>query len=175
MSTSREPVKLQWVTPSARPEQIEAGPQWDRVPGKDGGDSKGLGATSQICNYRVKSSPFCTPGCSITPLASDSLRPHGRKARQPPLSMGVSRQEHWSGLPCSPPGDLPDPGIEPTSPVSLALQADTLPLSPRVSPGRHYQSLAAFMNSQQTSLINGYFSASLADILNQWSPFWLGP
>ena len=35
-------------------------------------------------------------------------------ARQAPLSMGFSRQEYWSGLPC-PPGDLPDPGIEPTS------------------------------------------------------------
>ena len=31
--------------------------------------------------------------------------------------MGFSRQEYWSGLPCSPPGDLPDPGIEPASPA----------------------------------------------------------
>ena len=37
--------------------------------------------------------------------------------------MGLSRQEEWSGLPCPPPGDLPDPGIEPGSPV---LQADSL-------------------------------------------------
>ena len=37
--------------------------------------------------------------------------------------------KYWSGLPCPPPGDLPDPGIEPVSPVSLALQADSLPLS----------------------------------------------
>ena len=36
-------------------------------------------------------------------------------AHQDPLSMGFSRQEYWSGLPCSPPGDLPDPGIEPMS------------------------------------------------------------
>ena len=35
-------------------------------------------------------------------------------AGQSPLSTGFSRQEHWSGLPF-PPGDLPDPGIEPTS------------------------------------------------------------
>ena len=35
--------------------------------------------------------------------------------RQAPLSMGFSRQEYCSGLPCSPPGDLPDPGIEPAS------------------------------------------------------------
>ena len=32
-----------------------------------------------------------------------------------PLSMGFSRQGYWSGLPCPPPGDLPDPGIEPES------------------------------------------------------------
>ena len=46
-------------------------------------------------------------------------------ARQAPLSMGFSRQEYWSGLPCPPPGDL-DPGIKPMSP---ALQADSLLLS----------------------------------------------
>ena len=34
-------------------------------------------------------------------------------APQAPLSMGFSMQEHWSGLPCLPPGDRPDPGIEP--------------------------------------------------------------
>ena len=44
-------------------------------------------------------------------------------AYQDPLSMGFSRQEYWSGLPFPPPGDLPDPGIEPRSP---ALQADSL-------------------------------------------------
>ena len=42
-------------------------------------------------------------------------------AHQDPLSMGFSRQEHWSGLPCSPPGDLPDQGIEPASLMSSAL------------------------------------------------------
>ena len=36
-------------------------------------------------------------------------------AQQAPLSLGFSRQEYWSGLPCPPPGDLPDPGIEPKS------------------------------------------------------------
>ena len=42
-------------------------------------------------------------------------------ACQAPLSMGFSRQEYWSGLPCPPPGDLPYPGIEPMSPASPAL------------------------------------------------------
>ena len=40
-----------------------------------------------------------------------------------PLSLGFSRQEYWSGLPCPPPGDFSDPGIKPVSP---ALQADFL-------------------------------------------------
>ena len=42
-------------------------------------------------------------------------------AHQAPLSMGFSRQQYWSGLPCPPPRDLPDPGIEPESLVSPAL------------------------------------------------------
>ena len=49
--------------------------------------------------------------------------PLGTVAHQDPLSMEFSRQEYWSGLPCLPPGDLSDPGIEPGSP---ALQADSL-------------------------------------------------
>ena len=48
-------------------------------------------------------------------------------ACQAPLSMGFSRQEYWSGLPC-PPGDLPDPGIQSPAPT---LQVDSLPLSHR--------------------------------------------
>ena len=51
-------------------------------------------------------------------------------ARQAPLSMGFSRQEYWSGLPFPPPGDLPDPGIEPASPVSLALAGGFLTTEP---------------------------------------------
>ena len=44
-------------------------------------------------------------------------------AHQAPLPMAFSRQEYWSGLPCPPPGDLPDPRIKPRSPP---LQADSL-------------------------------------------------
>ena len=40
---------------------------------------------------------------------------------QAPLSMGFSRHEYWSGLPFPPPGDLPEPGIEPTALMSPAL------------------------------------------------------
>ena len=49
---------------------------------------------------------------------------------QVPLSMELSRQEYWSGLPLPPPGDLPDPGIESVSPLSPALQADSLSNEP---------------------------------------------
>ena len=42
-------------------------------------------------------------------------------AHQAPLSMGFSRQEYWSGLPCPPPGDLPNPGIEPKSLMSTCI------------------------------------------------------
>ena len=55
-------------------------------------------------------------------------------AHQTPLSMGLSRQKYWSGLPCPPPGDLPDPGIEPRSPESPVLQVDSLPTEPPGKP-----------------------------------------
>ena len=52
-------------------------------------------------------------------------------ACQAPLSVGFSRQEYWSGLPCPPPGDLSNPEIEPRSP---ALQADSLLSEPPGKP-----------------------------------------
>ena len=58
----------------------------------------------------------------------------GFSRQEYPLSMGFSRQEYWSELPCLPPGDLPNPGIEPASPVALAFQADSLLLSHWGSP-----------------------------------------
>ena len=53
--------------------------------------------------------------CPVCSVMSDP------KGHQACLSMGFSRQEYWSGLPFSTPGDLPDPGIEPTSLPSPAL------------------------------------------------------
>ena len=57
-------------------------------------------------------------------VVSDSLRPHGLQPARLLCPWGFSRQEYWSGLPCPPPEDLPNPGIEPES---LALPADSLP------------------------------------------------
>ena len=61
---------------------------------------------------------------------SDSFATPWTVARQTPLSMEFPRQDCWNGLPFSPPGDVPDPRIKPTSP---ALEADSLPLSHRIS------------------------------------------
>ena len=51
--------------------------------------------------------------------------PHGLLPAVVSLSMGFLRKEYWSGLPFPPPGDVPDPGTEPASPVSRSLQADS--------------------------------------------------
>ena len=48
---------------------------------------------------------------------SDSVLPLWTVTHQVLLSMGFPKQEYWGGLPVSSPGDLPDPGIEPTSPA----------------------------------------------------------
>ena len=66
---------------------------------------------------------------------SNSLVTPQTVAHQGPLSVGFPRQEYWSGLPFPPPGDLPNPGVEPKSPAS---QADSLPLSHQESPDVFY-------------------------------------
>ena len=65
-------------------------------------------------------------------------------ARQAPLSTGFSRQEDWSGLPCPPPGELPDSGIEPWSP---ALQEDSLLSEP---PGKPNKSICILNKDKKT-------------------------
>ena len=55
-------------------------------------------------------------------------------ACQAPLSMGFSRQEYWSGLPFSPPGDLPKPGIESMPPVSPSLAGRFFTIEPPRKP-----------------------------------------
>ena len=67
---------------------------------------------------------------------------------QAPLSMAFSRQEYWSGLPFPPPGDLPNPGIQPRSSASPALQADSLPLSHHGSVGKHTEKQFVYLSQQ---------------------------
>ena len=89
---------------------------------------------------------------------------------QVPLSMGFSRQEHWSGLPCPPPGDLPDPGIQSASLMSPALAGDSLPLEP---PGKPNECLGIHkVRSANTDSIDcSNVSINLPDSQN--SPFTL--
>ena len=77
---------------------------------------------SNAWKWKVKVKPLSHVQLLTTPWTA---------ACQAPLSMGFSRQEYWSGLPCPPPGDLPNPGIEPRSPV---LQTDCLPSEPPGKP-----------------------------------------
>ena len=71
--------------------------------------------TKQGCGAGTVSQPRCAPlsRCSRVRLYDP------RDCSPPGSSVGLSRQEYWSGLSCPPPGDLPDPGIKPGSP-SLA-------------------------------------------------------
>ena len=78
----------------------------------------------------------------------------GTGARQAPQSMGFSRQEYWSRLSCPSPGDLPEPGIETVSAVSLALQVDSLPAE-RLSP-HHQKSLVNIYIGQIQPHWGGY-------------------
>ena len=64
------------------------------------------------------------PTCRLVTKSCLTLATPWTVACQAPLSMGFSRQKYWSGLPFPSPGDVPDPGMEPGSPV---LQADSLP------------------------------------------------
>ena len=59
-------------------------------------------------------------------------------AHQSPLFMGFSRQEYWSGLPCPLPGDLPNPWVEPLSPVSPAFAGIFFTTEP---PGKYSQDI----------------------------------
>ena len=77
-----------------------------------------------ICAYvHAKSLQSCPALCN-----SMHCNPPGS------LFMGFSRQKYWSGLPCPPPGDLPNPGIKPVPPAAATLQADSLPLNHWGSP-----------------------------------------
>ena len=76
---------------------------------------------SSLCYKDLRKRP-----CASCYLVTKSYPTPGPVARQAPLSMEFSRQEHQSGLPCPSPEDLSDPRIEPGSP---ALQAGSLPRS----------------------------------------------
>ena len=94
-------------------------------------------------------------------------------AHQAPLSIGFSRQEYWSRSPFPSPEDLPDPGTEPTSPASPALQADSFTTEP---PEKHFLFIASALRSSvlyflhclgQSSIFILFLSfVALSDIYN---------
>ena len=91
---------------------------------------------------------------------SDSATPW-TVVHQAPLSIGFSRQEYWSGLPCPSPEDLPSPGIKPRS---FTLQADSLPSEPAGKPTNTgggslslLQGIFLTQESNQVSCIAGGF------------------
>ena len=76
-------------------------------------------------------------GCSVV---SDSFATPWTVAPQAPLSMELSGQEYWSGVPCPPPGDLPDPEIKPMSPALVGGLFTTEP------PGKPLDCLYGILN-----------------------------
>ena len=69
----------------------------------------------------------CMSECSVTSVMSDSSVPWTVAYQDP-------RSKYWSKLPCLPPGDLPNPGVQQLSPASPALQADSIPTEPPGKP-----------------------------------------
>ena len=68
---------------------------------------------------------------SVCSAVSDAATAWTVTVAQAPLSMGFFRQESWRGLPFPTPGDLPDPGIEHSTPVSAALSGEFFTAPPR--------------------------------------------
>ena len=99
------------------------------------------------------SSPSQLPHTTHThPITLDhkaSVRCPWTGARQVPLSTGFSRQKYSCGLPFPSPGDLPEPGIKPKSPV---WQADSLPLSHQGSPP--FRPLGSFETSDNPNIVH---------------------
>ena len=68
--------------------------------------------SSDAISFLVRCKLMCAASHSVSSVTSD-----WSAARRAPLSMGLSRKEYWSGLPCPPPGGLLDPETEPVSPA----------------------------------------------------------
>ena len=79
----------------------------------------------------------------LSQVESDSFVTPQTIACQASLSMGFPKQEYWCGLPCPPPGDVPDTGIEPTSPALASRFFTTEP--PGKSLRRVYWELKFYM------------------------------
>ena len=87
-------------------------------------------------------------------IVSDSVTPW-TVVHQAPLSMGFPRQEYWSGFPCPPSGDLPNPGIEPASPEFPALAGGFFTTEPPGKPSSRHE---------------GILSGMCKNLYESWSP-----
>ena len=83
--------------------------------------------TSEDKNQNIMTESVCMLSCFSCARLFAAL---WTIARQAPPSMGFSRQEYWSGLPCPPPGDLPKPWTEHMSPVLAGRFFITSPRKP---------------------------------------------
>ena len=88
---------------------------------------------------------------------SDSFSTPWTVAHQAPLSMTFSRQEYWNGLPFPPSGDLPDSGMEPTSPASPGLAGRFFATEPPGKPhnGPPAPHTEAYGSERLLSLLDG--------------------
>ena len=116
---------------------------WGGFPCPPPGDLPNLGIEPQSPAWQADSLPLALSGkpfnwaaCMLNCFSYVNSVIPGITAHQAPLPKGFSRQEYWSRLLCPPPGNLPDPGIEPMSLMSnLCWQAGSLPLAP---PGKSF-------------------------------------
>ena len=74
--------------------------------------------------------------------------------------LGFSRQEYWSGLPCPPPGDFPDPGMEPTFPMSPALAGVVFFTTNATWEKPQYQHMHRLKRSTEESLMHNLNKAA---------------
>ena len=116
-----------------------------------------------------KPGAYASPGlhvCMLSHSVMSSSAIPWTVACQAPLSMGFSRQGYWSGLPCLPPGHLPNPGIQHTSLISPALAGISAYSLPLLLPGKpHILSIVYFYFSCKTNLESLCFLSFFSPII----------
>jgi len=107
---------------------------WSGLPCSPPGDQTHYFMSPALSGKFLTTSTTCKapiPACVLSHISRVQLCAYPWTVAQQALqSMKFSRPKYWSGLPFPPPGDLPTLGIEPVSPVSLALKVDSLPVEP---------------------------------------------
>ena len=98
-------------------------------------------------NFITQNLKINSPLCVSRSVVYDSLGPPQTVEHQASLSMGFSKQEYWSGLPVPSPGDLPDPGIEPSPP---AWEGEFLTADPPGKPCVHRMWAILLLGLQRT-------------------------